>query len=178
MSTSPIIILGSARSDGSTRKMVDFIAAETAWPIIDLKSKRIEYFDYSFNNQDDDFIPLMEHILNKHDLMLCATPVYWYSMSAIMKNFFDRMTDLLKVRKDLGAKLPGKQMAMLSCGSDEEWMESMRTPFEEGAKYLGMRYLGDVHTWLVANEIPIEIQEKIRLFIQEITSPDKSLQQR
>ena len=164
------MILGSARSHGSTRKMLDFIAAETNWPMIDLKQKRIEYFDYAFSNQDDDFIPLMEEILHHHDLILCATPVYWYSMSAIMKNFFDRMTDLLKVRTDLGELLKGKKMAMLSCGSDDEWMESMRTPFEEGAKYLGMEYVGDVHTWLVKGEIPQNIQLDLHRFIDQLSS--------
>jgi multimeric flavodoxin WrbA len=48
-----------------------------------------------------------------------VTPVYWYTMSGIMKVFFDRFSDLLRIEKDLGRKLRGKSMAVISCGADE-----------------------------------------------------------
>ncbi|MCP4458779.1 MAG: NAD(P)H-dependent oxidoreductase [Cytophagales bacterium] len=38
-----------------------------------------------------------------------ATPVYWYSMSGIMKVFLDRIYDVLTIEKELGRKLHGKK---------------------------------------------------------------------
>ena len=34
-------------------------------------------------------------IIEKYDTLIFATPVYWYSMSGIMKVFFDRKNDNL-----------------------------------------------------------------------------------
>ena len=113
-----IIIIGSSRSDGNTRKIVDQMAHfNNSLDIVDLNDKNIGYYDYSHANEEDDYIPLVERVLN-YDLIFFVTPVYWYSMSAIMKTFFDRITDLLTIRKDLGRKLRGKMMGSISCGSD------------------------------------------------------------
>ncbi len=51
----------------------------------------------------------MNDIVDKYDVLIFATPVYWYSMSGIMKVFFDRITDLLTIKKDIGRKLKGKK---------------------------------------------------------------------
>jgi len=42
----------------------------------------------NFNNIDDDFISLMTEIIEKYDTLIFATPVYWYSMSRILKKSF------------------------------------------------------------------------------------------
>ena len=110
--TNPIIILGSSRTFGETRKVVDSIIGNNEVPIIDLKSLDMSIYDYDHYNKNDDFIPLMEQVI-KHDLIVLATPVYWYTMSATMKIFLDRLTDLLDIRKDLGRKLYGKKLFII-----------------------------------------------------------------
>jgi multimeric flavodoxin WrbA len=32
-----------------------------------------------------------------HDQIILATPIYWYAVSAAMKNFLDRLSDLLEL---------------------------------------------------------------------------------
>ena len=76
--TNPIIILGSSRTFGKTRKVIDSIIGNNKIPIIDLKSLDISIYDYDHYNKDDDFIPLIEKIIT-HDLIVLATPVYWYT---------------------------------------------------------------------------------------------------
>ena len=115
-----VYILGSSRSDGDTRIILDYLCKKNTFEIIDLLDYKISYFDYEHNNSSDDYLPLMREILNNYDHLIFATPVYWYSMSAIMKCFFDRITDLLKVEKDLGRKLRGKYMSLISCSSSDE----------------------------------------------------------
>jgi len=147
MNNRGVIIQGSSRSNGNTNKIATFIQSKTGFDIIDLKSKRIANFDYEFKNQDDDFLPLMTKIVHNYDIIIFATPVYWYAMSGIMKTFFDRITDCIKIEKEIGRKLKGKTMGMISCGSDSALKKGFEMPFVESANYLKMHYLGNIHTW-------------------------------
>ena len=142
-----IIILGSSNSKGETFKISEFVSLQTGFPIIDLKTKVILPFDYDFKNRNDDFFNLIESIVENYDLLIFATPVYWYTMSGTMKIFFDRLSDCLKIYKDTGRKLRTKEMAVISSGSDEELKVGFHMPFIETAKYLGIKYLADEHCW-------------------------------
>ncbi|QQU01999.1 NAD(P)H-dependent oxidoreductase [Myroides odoratus] len=44
--------------------------------------------EYSFQNKEDDFFVVVEHLVNKYDILIFVIPVYWYSMSGVMKIFF------------------------------------------------------------------------------------------
>ena len=83
-----LIILGSSRKDGDTKKVVDELVKLTGWDLIDLNDYKISYYDYEHKNLDDDYLPLMRKIIANYDVLIFATPVYWYSMSGIMKVFF------------------------------------------------------------------------------------------
>ena len=67
-------------------------------------------------------------------------------MSGIMKVFFDRLTDLLTIKKELARKLRGKKMAVISCSNGENLGEYFWLPFSESAQYLGIEYIGNTHT--------------------------------
>lgn len=159
-----VIIQASARSNGDTNIIVNELNKNNNFDVIDLKTKNIGHFDYDFKNANDDFIPLMEKIIAKYDTIIFATPIYWYNMSGILKTFFDRISDLLHYRKELGRQLRGKKMAMISNNNYDDIKDGFSMPFIESANYLGMTYLGDTHVW-VENEIinPIAI-ERINAF--------------
>ncbi len=95
-------------------------------------------------------------------------------MSGIMKTFFDRLSDCLKIEKERGRKLRGKNMAVISCGSDETETEGFFTPFRNSAEYLGMTYLGNIHTWiedeLVSNKVETRIQNFVKLLLEAETN--------
>lgn len=141
-----LIILGSSRKDGNTKKVVDEIIRISGGDLVDLKDYNIGYYDYERQNVDDDYLPLMRKIIANYDVLIFATPVYWYSMSGIMKVFFDRITDLLRHEKDLGRKLRGKGMAVVSSSSGGNLGDHFWHPFTATAEYLGMKYLGNTHT--------------------------------
>jgi len=164
-----IILLGSSNSNGETQKLAAVVSQKTNYPIIDLNTKQIGAFDYEFKNKDDDFIPLITEIVNNYELIIFATPVYWYTMSGIVKTFFDRISDVLKTEKEVGRKLRGMEMAVISCGYDKELKDGFHMPFIESAKYLGMTYIADVHGWLrEADEVPDEILIKLNEFAEKI----------
>jgi len=65
-------------------------------------------------------------------------------------------------------------MAVISCGSYETETEGFFTPFRNSAEYLGMTYLGNVHTWiedeLVSKEVETRIQNFVKLLIEAETN--------
>lgn len=168
--TTKVIIQASSRSNGNTRTIVNYLNKNHQFDVIDLKTKNIGHFDYDFENVDDDFLALMETIISKYDTIIFATPVYWYSMSGILKVFFDRLSDLLKTHKHLGRQLKGKSMGMISNSGANDLKNGFAMPFVESATYLGMQYVGDVHTWFTDDQINAEAKELIDTFRSTITT--------
>ena len=159
-SAKPLIILGSSRSHGNTRKVIDRLIDLHPCDYIDLNDWTFSYYDYEHRNREDDFIKIIDQLL-LYDILIFASPIYWYSMSAVMKTFFDRISDLLKIRKDKGRQLRGKTMLVVSCNGDREDFPSFATPFELSADYLGMNYAGYYHTWLEEGNIALEADKKL-----------------
>ena len=141
-----VIIVGSSRNDGDTATLVSELKELSNWDIIDLNDYEINYYDYDHLNRADDFLPLMNELIDKYDTLIFATPVYWYAMSGIMKVFFDRISDLLTIEKPLGRRLRGKNMAVISSSNGNNLGDSFWLPFIESAEYLGMTYLENLHT--------------------------------
>ena len=159
-----VIIQGSARSFGDTNTVIKELNKNNSFDVIDLKTKNIGHFEYDYSNASDDFIPMMEMIISTYDTIIFATPVYWYSMSGILKTFFDRISDLLHHKKELGRKLRGKNMAMISNNNYDDLKEGFSMPFKESAKYLGMNYIGDTHVWVENEKLPEVVKNRIDNF--------------
>jgi len=155
-----LIILGSSRNDGDTKSLTNELVRKSNWDLIDLNDYNISYFDYEHKNANDDYLTLMRQIIDKYDTLIFATPVYWYSMSGIMKVFFDRITDLLTIEKELGRKLRGKKMAVMSCSIGNNLGDTFWLPFSETANYLGMEYIGHIHT-VTGEENELKLEEFI-----------------
>ncbi len=164
-----IIIQGSARSDGNTFKVNTYLKQILQCDVIDLNKKNILPYDYDHNNTHDDFIPLIKDLVQNYDCLIFSSPVYWYSMSGIMKNFFDRITDCLQIEKETGRQLRGKKLAVLSCSTGPEVNESFYDAFQLSAEYLGMTYTTQVHTWLENGDLNEEIKEKLTLFASKLS---------
>jgi multimeric flavodoxin WrbA len=105
MENKKVIIVGSSRSKGNTTKIVDEIENQFNVDVFNLNDYVFSYYDYESKNRNDDFLPLMKSIIEKYDTLIFATPIYWYSMSGIMKVFFDRFSDLIRIEKEIGRKL-------------------------------------------------------------------------
>jgi len=124
MESKKVIILGSSRSNGNTTRIVNEIASQFNIDVVNLKDYKFSYYDYESKNREDDFLPLIKGIIEKYDTLIFATPIYWYSMSGIMKVFFDRV---------------------ISNSHDDELEYDFYLPFRLSAEYLGMEYLGNQH---------------------------------
>jgi ribosomal-protein-alanine N-acetyltransferase len=147
------VLLGSSRGDGNTRQVVDLALAGQDVEVIDLGQLDIGLYDYGHANAADDFLPLVERLASK-SLWVMATPVYWYAMSGQMKVFFDRLSDLVTIRKARGRSLKGKTVAVIASGTDIRLPEGFEAPFRQTCDYLGMRYTGALYVQFVSDGRP------------------------
>ena len=167
MKTKGVIIIGSARSNGNTYTVSSELQQKTGFDIIDLKKYKINHFEYDLKNEDD-FNALFKKLTATYETFVFATPIYWYTMSGIMKVFFDRMSDFLFEEKEIGRRLRQKRMGVISCGSDSEIKQGFEMPFVESAAYLGMEYKGHIHTWIEDKKITQEVQQSITNFANQL----------
>jgi len=57
----PLVILGSSRSNGNTRLLLEAIFKDTTFDLIDLNQYNINYYTYDNRHAEDDF--LSKHFL-------------------------------------------------------------------------------------------------------------------
>lgn len=161
------LVIGTSRGDGNTWKVLRSANQDLKLPVFDLSALRISYFDYNSHNLTDDFIPTVEKLI-QFDSIGLISPVYWYSVSAQMKTFFDRFSDLLGPRKDLGRQLRGKRVFAMATGySEEKYSDGMSQMIQLSVEYLGMKYEG-FHYTRVTEDLVIsdDALSKARKFLE------------
>jgi multimeric flavodoxin WrbA len=137
---SHLVILGSARPDGETRRAIE-IALPQAKNLVVLSQHNINGYDYDHGNNGDEFFSIVDRMLAS-DTIVFATPVYWYAMSAPLKIFFDRLSDLTETAQADGRALAGKKIWVIATGTEAELPEGFEVPFRRTAEYFAMKYRG------------------------------------
>ncbi|WP_076606467.1 flavodoxin family protein [Rufibacter radiotolerans] len=136
----PLILQASARKDSDTHRLLETVFQDTPHKLLDLLDYHIAPFRYENDyTPDDQFLKIIEQV-TQHQVIIMATPVYWYAMSGLLKTFFDRLTDVVTAHKDLGRQLQGKTLFLVAVGSDSELPDGFEVPFKLTAKYLNMKY--------------------------------------
>ena len=138
-----IIINGSLRKNGNTTELIQKIYPnQTSIQLIDFK---IELYNYDeIYTENDEFLKIINQLI-EFDEIVFATPVYWYSMSSLMKIFFDRLTDLIGSQETIGRKLMGKKISVITSSIGNHLDENFFLPFIETANYLHLDYLEGTH---------------------------------
>jgi len=140
-----LIIQGSHRKSGTTAAVVGKLEKELNVSVIHLSDLDLAHFSY-VGTTDDDFVEVIRAMII-HQEVIWATPVYWYTMSGMMKVLLDRISDLLKWDKDLGRKLRGLKMHVVSVSGHNDAPEQFPLPFKMSADYLGMDFGQYMHVW-------------------------------
>jgi len=99
----------------------------------------------------DDMNQLLDKIKDS-DIIVFCTPLYFYSVSGVMKNFIDRMLPLLTqymelkddyARKTARESMPSKMVLVSSCGIyGMNQFDALVYYFENLEKYLGIEFSG------------------------------------
>ena len=140
----PLFIFASSRSNGHTRLALQNVIGTHDAELIDLAQHKISFFDYTHANDGDDFLAIAKRMIHGRTIVFC-TPIYWYAMSAQMKVFFDRLSDLLGIHKEIEAELTGSRVFLIATGADPELPEGFEVPFRDTARYFKMRYEGALY---------------------------------
>jgi multimeric flavodoxin WrbA len=160
MAKKVIIIEGSPRKDGNTSVLVRSFSegAEEAGAEVELVwTSSLKYAVngctscYGCKNSDkfecvikDEATPILARIPEK-DIIVLATPVYWFASTAQFKVFFDRAYSLMKWDNTTGkikTPLKGKQLALLATagGSMNLGLELLDSSYRSLAGLLKLKY--------------------------------------
>jgi multimeric flavodoxin WrbA len=91
---------------------------------------------------EDDVQPILKKML-KADVIVMATPCYFYAMSAQLKSVMDRMFSLYKwdnAANTMETPLKGKTLAVIASAYEDEGLDIVEKPFAVTADYSGMRF--------------------------------------
>lgn len=127
MSKNIVIITGSPRKNGNTRILTDafFTSLQKNHAVkyfhaADMKIGACKACDACYKNGkacafSDDFNQIMDAI-EPSDIVVFASPLYWYSFSAQMKMVIDKLYSATVVNKNLS----GKESILISIGADND----------------------------------------------------------
>lgn len=138
---SVLAILGSSRDEGNTSALLDLCLEGLDAEVVSLVGSKIAHWDYDNPQQEDDF-PLVAQKMVAATTIVFASPVYWYAMSGTMKVFFDRFSELLSTRKDVGKSLAGRKTWLVASGGSPVMPEGFDVPFAQTSEYFKMTFGG------------------------------------
>lgn len=138
-----LALLGSAEGGRETEKFLRESYGHAELKVVPLHAANFRPYRYGHEGEAEPaFLALVEEMIAA-DLVVFATPVYWYSMGGPLKNFVDRFSDLLRgPHKGLGERLAFTKIKLLSTGGGDRLPVGFESPFALTAIYLGMDYLG------------------------------------
>lgn len=152
-----LALIGSPRKGGNTDIMADevlrgaaaigsyvnkiYLDDYTIRPIAEVGDKTSERVD---TRSDDDFPALLEMFLNS-DVIILATPVYWFGYSAQLKCFIDRLSSYWN-KPPYAQQVSGKGYIVLCAyaRSEDANAKSITEPTKFCVETLRGHYLGDV----------------------------------
>lgn len=165
-----LILYGSSSPAGNTKKSVDILMEDMNGESIDVAGSGMTPYDYNAKNAQDEFYRISLKMIEA-DIIVFATPVYWYAMSAQMKIFFDRLSDLITIRKRDGRALAGKKTFLIANGTDTALPDGFEVPFMRTSDYFNMEYGGACYVYTGKNEdLSLKSWDGLLEFRQKILS--------
>lgn len=143
---------GSSRDQGNTEYMLKLLLQDVEATILDIRKYNIQpivdqrHDPDGFHPVEDDYDTVISQVIN-HDLLIFATPLYWYGMSGRMKNFVDRWSQSLRdTRYDFRKIMSEKQALSVIVGGDQVHIKALPLvqQFSLIYDFMGMKNLGYV----------------------------------
>lgn len=144
-----VTFIGSSRSDGNCEYLTDVVLDGVNHQKVylkDLNIKPIEdlrHAEGGFQLVDDDYDQIMEMIL-KSDILIFSTPIYWYSMTGLMKNMVDRFSQAIRDQRypDFKDHLKTVETFVVAVGGDNPRIKGLPLiqQFQYTFDFLNMRF--------------------------------------
>jgi multimeric flavodoxin WrbA len=148
-----IVIHGSTRPNGNTEYLTYQAVPKESGTHIYLRDYALQPItDYRHTEEgfppcEDDHERIIDLML-AHDTILFSTPIYWYSMSGIMKTFIDRFSQILRAPhySHFRKELKKKEVYLIAVGGDQPHIKGL--PLVQQMNYIcqfyQMRFAGYV----------------------------------
>lgn len=145
-----LVLQGSSREHGNTELLVSLAVEGIPHTTIRLREKKIlpildqRHDPDGFAAVADDYDEVIESVL-AHDILVFATPIYWYGMSGHMKNFVDRWSQSLRDKRYAFKDALGqKQAYVITTGGDEPHIKGLPLiqQFQYIFSFVGMPFAG------------------------------------
>jgi multimeric flavodoxin WrbA len=149
------VLFGSPRRYGNTKKLLDFLLTALKKKGHDIKMIYLNDLNIRpcqgclkcLKNGDcrirDDMKDVRKYILDS-ELIVFASPIYWYSISAQLKLVIDRMIAFMD--EDYKSRIKGKKVitVLTSGGGEKDVMEASLIMFKKTFDLLGLKHVGHV----------------------------------
>lgn len=159
MSKKILVLSGSPKRNGNTMALVNWFSegarakrarvevVQTAF--LKYKStgctscracQRIEEYECAI---DDEAKPVLKKMLDA-DVIVMATPLYFFEPSAQLKLVMDRMFSLYKWDNEAGtmrSPLKGKTLVLIASAYEDVGLKELEKPFKITADYSGMKFV-------------------------------------
>ncbi|MFZ5818105.1 MAG: flavodoxin family protein [Bacillota bacterium] len=145
-----LVIYGSSREEGNTELLTEkvvegldctriYLRHQNVQPVVDKR-----HAPEGFQPVDDDHDAIIRQLL-EHDLVIFATPLYWYGMSGPMKDFVDRWSQSLRdPRFDFRNRVKGKRAWVVITGGADARLKGLPLILQFGHifDFVGMEFAG------------------------------------
>ncbi len=152
-----VAFIGSPRKGGNTDRLVDEILAGAAEA--GHQAEKIYLADYALTPIDavyggeldwtDPRQDVADELIDKivaADVAILGSPVYWFSISGLMKLFIDRWSLYQRGGQRLRDLTAGKKMLVALAMADPNagYVDAVLAPLRYGAKWLKMEWAGQI----------------------------------
>ena len=131
-----LFINGSPNKNGNTANLAKNLMTGKAYQTLNLADYKV--YGYGQQFEDDQFAEIVEK-MKEADAVVIGSPVYWHSMSGMVRNLLDRFYGPVP-----SGSLKGRKFVFLFQGAaPEKWMfEKGEYTMSRFAKMYGMTYMG------------------------------------
>src|SRR5271157_2504162 len=158
MNKSVLIVNGSPKKNGNTAALIEwfsegaisagarveivqaaFLKYKSSGCVSCRKCQAVREYECSI---DDDAKEVLKKMA-KADIIVMATPLYFYGPSSQLKQIFDRMFSLYKWDNEAGTMktpLKGKTLLLLASAYEDIGLDALEKPFKLTADYTGMKF--------------------------------------
>lgn len=158
MAKTILILSGSPKKNGNTATLVNWFAQGARAKGAKVEIARTAFLKYKTNGCiscrkcqtlekyecviNDEAKPVLAR-MNEVDIIVIATPLYFYGPSAQIKLVMDRMFSLFKWDNDndtMTTRLKGKMLVLIGSAYEDIGLKDLERPFAITADYSGMKF--------------------------------------
>ncbi|WYP26499.1 flavodoxin family protein [Alkalihalobacillus sp. FSL W8-0930] len=146
------VIYGSTRANGNTVRLAEEVVKElpnvTRINLLDYQFKDItdqRHDANGFSPVEDEYNTIIDQVL-ECDVLLFATPIYWYGMTSVMKRFVDRWSQAVRDERypNFKERMSEKDAYIIAVGGDNPREKGLPLvqQFNYICGFIGLNYKG------------------------------------